>query len=132
MVALVYHWADLELLFAQCVTSFSMFVLFVCLSVFLIVSIDRGIVISTLSMCLVVPANSSALSFPGIPMWLGIQLRVTFLPTVLCCRRSVLMLYIRCVFSFCLVLCSVNKADLESVCIVTLVCPWFMEYCSVL
>ena len=41
------------------------------------------------------------------------------------------MSYIRCVFSFCLVLCSVNKADLESVCIVTLVCPWFMELLQV-
>ena len=45
-------------------------------------------------------ASSSALLFPAMPMWLGIQFRVTGLPWSLCCCSSASMKWSRFRFSF--------------------------------
>nr|WP_293122467.1 amino acid adenylation domain-containing protein [Moorena sp. SIO4G3] len=77
------------------------------------------IAICTFSMCLVDLASSSALSFPGIPMWLGIQLIVTCLFVFLCWYSKYLMSKIIDLFSRTFSDCRASTADLQSVCIVT-------------
>ena len=84
-VALVYHNADWEPCCALLFTS-SVILFFVIGSMSLLICCPEGwSVICTLSMYLVVLASSSTFSFPGIPMWLGIQLMCIILFVRWCC-----------------------------------------------
>ena len=112
-VALVHHNADSEpccaLLFMSSVILFfvigSMNLLICCL--------EGWSVICTLSMYLVVLASSSAFSFTGIPMWLGIQLMCTILFVRWCCLSRCLMSVISVLLSLILYCCIACKADLR-------------------
>ena len=64
-------------------------------------------------------ANSSALSFPGIPMWLGIHVKMTDLLCSWCCFSRLIMDVIKFMFSFSLICCKAWREDKESVCIAT-------------